>query len=158
MIQFFKRIAMLMIPLICMVLLAGCGEPNEPDWQCVESYELISVQVDRVVGTSFNASGKYLMCYGSFNASSHTYVDSEYIYWYKREDGGHLERVVEPDPENTRIVIYEDDTVTPKVEVYMDMANTVDGYWDYMMRWETHMVEYRFTIPSGSLSSTFTIQ
>jgi len=118
--------------------------------ECIATYKLISVDVNFQPGIEGDFSGGFLFCHGNIN----TVTKPIYQFWYKREDGGIVPATVDLSNNRygcTQIIVYEDDTIAPKVE-----------YWHYINRfgkysWGNYN-EIRFTVPSGTFVNTYELQ
>lgn len=155
-----KRIYNLFIilALFALLILSGCGSENN-ELQLVCNYELVAANVNSQTQISGDISGSYLLCFGEMSGNIETMTTKVYNYWYKREDGGIIPSTIDMSsythPENVTIVIYEDDSAIPKVEIWRNRwaKNNGDGDWDKYAR-----TEFRFTIPSGSFVNTYDLQ
>lgn len=156
-----KRIRILFI-LVVMFVMSGCNNNNmskeeKNELQLVCSYELVAAKVENQTQISGELSGNYLFCLGSISGNLETTTKPVYKYWYKREDGGILSGIIDMSSyvygEKVEVVIYEDDTITPKVEIWKNYyaREKVGGFSDIV-------IEIRFTIPSGSFVNTYDLQ
>ena len=114
-------------------------------------YDLVSLGVEKQLVLNGKISSAYLLCIGGTSGNIKTSSEKIYEYWYKREDGGMIGNSINMNlydyPQNVTIVIYENDTVKPKVEFWRnyDAREEGDG--------ETYLAktEIRFTVPTGSV-------
>ena len=84
-----------------------------------------------------------------------------YRYMYKRADGGIIPGKIDYTkfeyPENVTVVIYEDDSSKPKVEIWRDFE--LGEGWAARDGADTNRrTEYRFTIPTGSIVNYYNPQ
>lgn len=134
-------------------------EEENKKLQLINSYELISAQIDYQTKISGSISGAYLLAFGGISGNIESKEKKVYDYWYKREDGGIMYATIDMNsyrrfPENVKVVIYENDTASPKVEIWRN--NYAVKYGDGGgINTET---EFRFTIPSGSFINTYDFQ
>lgn len=162
-----KRIHKLIIALLFIVaslILSGCSEHqdsnsyNPNQLHLDRSYELVAANVESHTQVSGDISGKYLMCFGSMSGNIETTTTKVYNYWYKRSDGGIISKAIDMSsynyPENVTVVIYEDDSTTPKVEIWRNLRAQNYGDGEYYLG----KTEFRFTIPSGSFVNTYDLQ
>ncbi len=138
-------ISLLMSLCICTLPMTGCGGKSEPNWQCTASYDLVAAKVQ--TNTIGKFSGKFLVCYGYMSGSIEN-NNTVYKYWYKRSDGGIITDTIEQ-TSLRKIVVYEDDDIAPKIEIWEDLSRK----W-----YEWSDTEYRFTIPSGTFVNVFDFQ
>ena len=126
--------------------------------QLISSYELISAQVDYKTQISGSISGAYLLAFGGISGDIESKEKKVYDYWYKREDGGMLPATIDMNsyhhPESVKVVIYENDTASPKVEIWRNNYAVKEGDGELYCT----KTEFRFTIPSGSFINTYDFQ
>ena len=71
----------------------------------------------------------------------------------RREDGGIISGVIDysefTDPEEIVVIVYEDDEISPKVEIWENGYNPFN---------RNHRVEYRFTVPTGTFVNNYDFQ
>ena len=111
------------------------------DFELSESYELVAMEYNISTRENANAYGFLLF----FSYSSEEETTEEYRYMYKRADGGMMNGIIDSYNSGT-VVIYEDDSSTPKLEVWTKGSGLLK---------ET---EYRFTIPTGSIVNYYNPQ
>lgn len=159
-------LALLVVVATC--ILTGChdSEYYEPEnynkLRLICSYELVAATVDSQTQVSGSISGVYLLGFGGTSGKIETTATKVYNYWYKREDGGIIPETINMasyiHPETVKIVIYEDDSVTPKVEIWRNTGAIERGDGaSYNEKFLT-LTEFRFTIPSGSFVNTYDLQ
>ena len=160
-------LALLVVVATC--ILTGCydSEDYEPEnynkLRLICSYELVAATIDSKTQVSGSIYGVYLLGFGGTSGKIETTATKVYDYWYKREDGGIIPDTINMAsyryPESVKIVIYEDDSTTPKVEIWRNSGAIEHGdgerEWDYLYPTRT---EIRFTIPSGSFVNTYDFQ
>lgn len=156
-----KRIQNLLIVILIIATLsitfAGCCEDTE-ELQHVATYELVSMKAESQVQVSGELSGAYVICFGKISGNLETTNTLVYKYCYKREDGGMIPTIIDMSsydyPETVKVVIYEDNITTPKVEIWRDYHAQChgDGKHDF------NQTEFRFTVPSGSMVNTYDLQ
>lgn len=149
------------------LILSGCGSGNQVDrseLQLVCSYELVAAKVNFQTQVHGDISGAYLLGFGGMYGNIETTATKVYDYWYKREDGGIIPDTIDMSlydyPETVTIVIYEDDSTTPKVEIWRNYyaQRYGDGEDGYSEIDPPTVTEFRFTIPSGSFVNTYDLQ
>lgn len=161
-----KRIHKLIIALLFIVaslILSGCSEHQDSNshdsnqLHLDRSYELVATNVESHTKVSGNISGTYLLSFGSMSGNIKTTTAKVYTYWYKRSDGGIISKTIDMSsytiPENVTVVIYEDDSATPKVEIWRNLRAQHFGDGEYLCK-----TEFRFTIPSGSFVNSYDLQ
>ncbi len=122
----------------------------------VTSHKLVTVQVERQ--KEINAE-LYLLGSGNVKTTESTI----YRYCYQREDGGIVPVSVnlsDYKPNTVFIVVYEDDTVEPKVEYwtnYKDKFDSLSGSFQIQDEIK-YVTEIRFTIPKGSFVNVYDFQ
>lgn len=136
--------------------------------RCHESYELIATKVQYTSETHSKLSGGFLLCFGLVSSESSTFTKPIYQYWYKRPDGGILPGTIDFSsyelPQNVSIVVYENDTIAPKVEIWRNSLSAIKGdgkdYWwrDSKDTLYYPKTEFRFTIPPGTFVNTYDFQ
>ena len=149
-----KRIVLGFLSLFMVCSLSGCRKDN---LELSESYELISMEYTVTNEESAKASG-FLFLY-SYSYEKET-ADG-YRYMYKRADGGIIPGKIDYTkfeyPENVTVVIYEDDSSKPKVEIWRDFE--LGEGWAARDGADTNRrTEYRFTIPTGSIVNYYNPQ
>ena len=122
----------------------------------VTSHKLVTVQVERQKNISANL---YLLGSGSVKTAESTI----YQYCYQREDGGIVPVSVnlsDYDPNTVFIVVYEDDTVEPKVEYWTNYKDRFDSRGESFQIQDgiDYITEVRFTIPKGSFVNVYDFQ
>lgn len=122
-----------------------------------ETYELVSVDVVNQTDLSGSFSGAYLLGIGGSHGHLETTHKKIYEYWYKREDGGIIPATIDMSSYKdgtVEIVVYEDDTISPKIEIWRNSgaSSNGDGYN------RLSYTEFRFFIPSGSFVNTYDFQ
>ena len=169
-----KRIHKLLIVALFIIatslILSGCSGNHTHSTRISElhlagSYELIAAKVNSATNISGNLSGSYLLGFGGMSGNIETSITDVYRYWYKREDGGIIPDTIDmssyENPETVTIVIYENDSATPKVEIWRnDNAQKLgDGEYGKIVGSNlTTLTEFRFTIPTGSFVNTYDLQ
>ena len=159
-----KRIRNLFIlvlfAVVALLILSGCRPPEDCDeLKLVCRYELVAAKVNFQTQISEDISGAYLLGFGGMSGNIETTTTKVYNYWYKRKDGGIIPATIDMSsysyPKTVQIVIYEDDSTIPKVEIWRNYWAQEEGDGD----WESHTrTEFRFTIPSGSFVNTYDFQ
>lgn len=125
--------------------------------ECGGSYELVAANMQFQSGIEGNFSGNFLYCHGNVNIMTKPI----YQFWYKREDGGIVPKTIDLSDtyyKYTQIIVYEDDTVTPKVE-YWRYPCCNKGHSELILKgkWQCYN-EIRFTVPSGTFVNTYELQ
>lgn len=138
-------ILVLIIPSISIVMI--CYEPeSKTEIKLDETYYLVAANVNNKTQTKEKLSGSFLLGIGEISGENKTEEKEIYKYWYKRSDGGILCKEINSRDPNITVVVYENDSIAPNVEV-----------WRNESRFE-EKIEYRFTIPSGSYVNMYDLQ
>lgn len=168
-----KRIRNLLIATVLIATLltifSGCCSGNHvdavDDLQMVSTYELVSIKAESQTQVSGELSGAYVICFGNMSGELETINTFVYQYCYKREDGGIVPVIMDMSsyehPETVKVVIYEDDAATPKVEIWRNSNAQNFGDGEYPIRRSSNMTtltEFRFTVPSGSMVNSYDLQ
>ena len=181
-----KLFSLASVLIIALLLVSGCMSNKEKEMarqaqlielqeeirfaselRCQESYELVAARVQYNSEKHSNLSGGFLLCFGLVSSDSSTLTKPIYQYWYKRSDGGILAGSIDftsyERPKNVKLVVYEDDTVTPKVEIWRNLLSTVNGdgsdrVWTPEQTTYRSNTEYRFWIPTGTFVNTYDFQ
>ena len=148
-----KRIVLGFLSLFMVCSLSGCTKEN---LELSESYELISMEYTVTNEESAKASG-FLFLY-SYSYEKET-ADG-YRYMYKRADGGIIPGKIDYTkfeyPENVTVLIYEDDSQEPKLEIWRNFE--VENTYGFRDGSRNTITEYRFTIPTGSIVNYYNPQ
>ncbi len=154
-----KRIQVFFMVMVVLLtcILSGCisndSDSNELRLEC--SYELVAVKANVQTQVSGDFSGIYVLGIGGVSGTADVKTTKVYDFWYKRDDGGIIPDTIDLEsytyPENVRIVIYESDTINPKVEIWRN--NDARGFGDGSF--SNCRTEIRFTIPKGSFVNTY---
>ena len=159
-----------LLAVVASFIFTGCGSENSEDktdpngLQLISSYELLTVKIESQPKINEDISGAYLLGFGGMYGNPETTATKVYEYCYKREDGGVIPATIDMSsydcPETVTVVIYEDDSTTPKVEIWRNYDAQVCGDGDggdafYIPK---PLTEFRFTIPSGSFVNTYDLQ
>ena len=163
-----RNLFTLIIMIISLVMISGCSSKTqtkqEVDYNAlrlVESYKLVSVNPEIKTYEHGHISGSFLIAYGSANGGYTKDSYKVYNYWYQRADGGIVEGILDTRKhrfhyfhlihqnfvviDKCKIVVYENDNITPQVEIWKNQ--------------EKHpMIEYRFTIPKGTFRNYYNFQ
>lgn len=148
------------VGLIVLVCFKSCSATSfeadtidEDEFQMIASYELVSANVQTNLQTNGELTGVYLFGTGITSGNVSTEYSPIYQYWYKREDGGIISGVIDysefTDPEEIVVIVYEDDEISPKVEIWENGYNPFN---------RNHRVEYRFTVPTGTFVNNYDFQ
>lgn len=148
-----RRIVLGFLSLFMVCSLSGCVDDFKENLELSESYELVTMEYTVSSSESAKASGFLFFSYSSGEETT-----EEYRYMYKRADGGIIKGTIDYtefyNPENVTVLIYEDDSQEPKLEIWRNFdleSVTEDG--DPYSR-----TEYRFTIPTGSIVNYYNPQ
>lgn len=150
----------LSVVIVVVMFISSCDDTSSEadtidmdEFQMIESYELVSANVQTNLQTNGELTGVYLFGTGITSGNVSTEYSPVYQYWYKREDGGIMSGVINyselTDPDEVIVVVYEDDNISPKVEIYENGYNPFN---------RNHKVEYRFTVPTGTFVNNFDFQ
>ena len=169
---------------VTLLLVSGCisnaereqllqeEETNIPvvtELKCIESYGLVSAKLEYHTTEHGSLSGHYLFCFGGMSGSYEKITTPIYKFWYQRSDGGILEGTIDmskyPYPKTVSIVVYENDSIKPKFEIWRNDLATQYGdgerksiYFRYAKKTAYPKTEFRFTIPKGTFVNTYDFQ
>jgi len=160
-----KRIQNLLIAILLIATLtitfSGCSSEIYEEFnelKFVSTYELVSMKAESQAQVSGELSGTYVICFGKISGKVETTNTFVYKYCYKREDGGSVPTIIDISsyeyPETVKVVIYEDNITTPKVEIWRN--GYAQDYGDG--KYDCTQTEFRFTVPSGSMVNTYDLQ
>lgn len=124
---------------LCVGIGACIKKANNPTYVMTKSYNLVAAKFETTTELKGSFSGMFLIGGGSIETGREDY----YIYWYQREDGGIIKENLTKD-DRKEIIIYEDNSISPKVEIWKNDWNGKE--------------EYRFTIPEGTFINTYDVQ
>lgn len=149
----FVVIVVTLVVLLLIMTLSEADTIDEDEFQMIESYELVSANVQTNLQTNGELTGVYLFGTGITSGNVSTEYSPIYQYWYKREDGGIISGVIDYSeftyPEEIVVIVYEDDEISPKVEIWENGYNPFN---------RNHRVEYRFTVPTGTFVNNYDFQ
>lgn len=143
-----KRVVLSFLSLFMVCSLSGCIKEN---LELSESYELVTMEY--IVSSSESAKASGFLFFYDYSYEEET--TEMYKYMYKRADGGIIKGTIDYTkfyhPENVTVLIYEDDSQEPKLEIWRNF-DLESGMEDGDSRSKT---EYRFTIPTGTIVSYY---
>lgn len=123
-----------------------------------QSYELVSAKVNSQKQIIGNISGAYILMLGGISGNIEETENKTYDYWCKRSDGGIIAKSINMEsynyPNNVRIVIYENNSIKPKVEIWRN--NSAKKWGDGV--YPQSRTEFRFTIPEGAFINMYDFQ
>ena len=157
-----RNLLTLIIMITSLVMLSGCysnpqAKPKvmRDGFILCESYGLVSVNPEIQNYEKANFSGSFLICFGGISGEYEKRSIKVYQYWYQRSDGGILEGTIDKtkylNPESIRIVVYENDNVSPKLEIWKNPRGEGSVF-------SKGITEYRFTIPKGTFRNYYNFQ
>lgn len=179
-----KSFNLAIILVVALLLVSGCisnaekkqlqkeeesSIPVITELKCIESYGLVAAKLECHTTERGSLSGHYLLCFGGMSGNYDKITKPIYKFWYQRSDGGILEGTIDmkqyPYPKTVQIVVYEDDSIKPKFEIWRNDLATEYGdgqinskYFRFAKKTCYPKTEFRFTIPTGTFVNTYDFQ